>query len=77
MLAVNMRQYDAAVVGFALRNCQQCHGTGRLGYLNGVESGVVQPCGCVVFFEKARLEEEYKKDAEQEQQRASDSPKEP
>jgi hypothetical protein len=60
------RQYDAAIVGFALRSCKACHGTGRLGWIGPQERGVVQVCPCVVSFEKDTL---LKEADEQKQQR--------
>ena len=67
-------RYEIAVVGYALANCPSCFGTGRLGYLGGFERGVVQPCGCCVFFESKRLKEEAEKYAQQEQQRIGNPP---
>ena len=66
-----MHKYDVAVVGFALANCPNCHGTGRLGYTRGVDEGQVTPCHCVVFWEYSRLKAEAAKDAGQQEQRGT------
>ena len=66
-----MRQYEAMIVGFALSSCKLCRGTGRLGFEGLRGKGIVNPCPCVVFFEKSTL---LKEADEQKQQRDGRSP---
>lgn len=60
-----MRQYEAMIVGFALSSCKLCKGTGRLGWNGPTENGIVNPCPCVVFFEKSTLLKEADEQREQ------------
>jgi hypothetical protein len=65
-----VRQYEAQIIGFALSSCKVCRGTGRQGFIGPMEKGIVEPCICVVFFEKSTLLKEAEL-GKQEQQRTS------